>query len=347
MGKAYVFCRFWEFFTERFPYERFNDLDESEIKAQLRAAAEADGPSDDAIIEWLKESSQRALRGSPSPGPRPKRPTPLEAPKIREYQAKREPPKNVQLLVRKLQFMGWLRSPVMWGRGFVQRHILAVAPSKAIARAVADRLAAGMDVRAYHTLGCPRFGVIEAASLPESQQLSFQLQADTNKAKAQDPEATATLFELTRRALDLVARASSLAVEAGVAGGMDHVDLSNPPGQVEQTGVCDAVGGNQQESPTVPRTGTEAEPEEPDSQSPCHTKARAIYEWALARIQGAENMSVAELYDAIMHHPKGHTEFLPKNAETFARYLRAAGVRRYDRAGRRRPTRSVRRKEEL
>lgn len=102
--------------------------------------------------------------------------------------------------------------------------------------------------------------------------------------------------------------------------------------------------------------------EEKKEPSPSRTRARAVYEYALGEVPGASDMSVAELFKVAKDHleskmakaegPEAEKlgEFLghlPANAETFARYLRDAGVKRYDKAGKPRPTRSIRRRADL
>jgi hypothetical protein len=72
--------------------------------------------------------------------------------------------------------------------------------------------------------------------------------------------------------------------------------------------------------------------------SPSRLKAKAVYEWAMSEIEGAGKMTIVELYDAIVAHPKMKGEALegiPNNAATFGKYLRDAGIKRYDRSGKR------------
>jgi hypothetical protein len=82
---------------------------------------------------------------------------------------------------------------------------------------------------------------------------------------------------------------------------------------------------------------------------PAWVAARGAYEWAMSRIPDAGEMTIKEVFDAIQNHPDMKADFLeklPDNAETFAKYLRNAGVRRYDKTGRRR-ARTVRRRADL
>jgi hypothetical protein len=63
--------------------------------------------------------------------------------------------------------------------------------------------------------------------------------------------------------------------------------------------------------------------------APSRLKAKALYEWAASQIPGAEDMTIQELFSAIESHPSDASEALPPNPETFGKYLRDAGVRKY------------------
>lgn len=72
-----------------------------------------------------------------------------------------------------------------------------------------------------------------------------------------------------------------------------------------------------------------------------------VYEWAIAKIEGADAMTIPELFDAIQSHSEMTSEYLdrlPDNAGTFGTYLRRAGIRRYRSSGSRarRPSRHPR-----
>jgi hypothetical protein len=86
--------------------------------------------------------------------------------------------------------------------------------------------------------------------------------------------------------------------------------------------------------------------------SPSRAKAAAVYEWAMATIAEADKMTVQELFTAILDRldatiaaaPPGAGELeklqelresLPRNAESFAKYLRDAGIKRYNAKGER------------
>lgn len=88
---------------------------------------------------------------------------------------------------------------------------------------------------------------------------------------------------------------------------------------------------------------------EPLKLKPSRTKARAVYEWALATIAGADEMTISVLFDTIRSRLEVEigkangaeeekltqfVESLPPNAETFSKYLRDAGIKHHDRTGR-------------
>ncbi len=89
-----------------------------------------------------------------------------------------------------------------------------------------------------------------------------------------------------------------------------------------------------------------------ESLSPSRVRARAVYEWAIEVIDGADRMPIAVLLPRIFERldaeleraPDGSAEFekftelrssLPDNTETFGRYIREAGIKRYNRKGER------------
>jgi hypothetical protein len=80
---------------------------------------------------------------------------------------------------------------------------------------------------------------------------------------------------------------------------------------------------------------------------PSHERAKEAYEWAMSNIEGAENLTYTQLFDALQIDPRRGGEGLPDSAETFARYCRAAGIRRNTPRKSRGPTRSVRRASDL
>ena len=100
--------------------------------------------------------------------------------------------------------------------------------------------------------------------------------------------------------------------------------------------------------------GTANVPAEPAEAklSPSRVKARAVYEWAIETIQGADRMTLGELFPLILEKldttiaatPPGSGELeklqelrdsLPERADTFGKYLRDAGITRYNTTGER------------
>lgn len=85
-----------------------------------------------------------------------------------------------------------------------------------------------------------------------------------------------------------------------------------------------------------------------EAQGPAVVRAKAVYDFAWETMPEVRDMSIAELYAAVRDKlelmaskAKGEEaerwsellDGLPDRADTFARYLRRAGVRRYDKAG--------------
>ena len=80
---------------------------------------------------------------------------------------------------------------------------------------------------------------------------------------------------------------------------------------------------------------------------PSRIKAKAAYDWAMENIIGMDMMTVTELHGKIMSHPEGPAESIPESAESFGKYLRDAGVKRYGSKGDRLLGRSIRRSTEI
>jgi hypothetical protein len=117
-------------------------------------------------------------------------------------------------------------------------------------------------------------------------------------------------------------------------GGRDRDDLQHRAhGADAATEVLD-VGGRDRDDLQGPPIKTAAD------------KARAVYEFAMSEIPEAANMTRSDLHAAVIEHCElkiassnapDHSpsdfqrllEWIPDNPETFARYLRMAGVRRY------------------
>jgi hypothetical protein len=102
--------------------------------------------------------------------------------------------------------------------------------------------------------------------------------------------------------------------------------------------------------------------EDREDLSPSRVKARALHDWAMECIPGAERMTRTELYNAIKARLEAETakahgrqaellaelcESLPPNAEAFGKYLRDAGIKVYNSRGDRHPTRSIRRRDQI
>lgn len=224
MGKTYIFCRFWSGFTTQFPYERFNDLDKDQLKNELWAAADAEGPSEEAINESLTDRSRRLLDCSvvrDAPRVRPAAPSERKlTPQMQQWAvdrtARRTPNgskdrRSDVLLVRKLQWMGWLTGPICWSWAFAKQHIVAVAPTEAVATTVAQAL--GSKYR--DNITGPHFGVIVAESVSQAQQLLFDQEAAQNQMSATVRDNATSLAELTRCVIDLLERACLPADQGG------------------------------------------------------------------------------------------------------------------------------------
>ena len=96
--------------------------------------------------------------------------------------------------------------------------------------------------------------------------------------------------------------------------------------------------------------------------SPSRIKAVAVYEYALGYIEGADNMTRAELFNAVRDRLESEAakaygneaeklgelmDSLPPNAETFGKYLRDAGIKKYNSRGDRQFGPSIRRQSEI
>ena len=99
-----------------------------------------------------------------------------------------------------------------------------------------------------------------------------------------------------------------------------------PPGESSSTIEAGTPAGN-----TCGQTDTSDDclPAKQRKLAPSRVLAAATYDWAMSAITGAEVMTIAELFEAIDSHPYGVDLQIGPNAETFARYLRDAGVKRY------------------
>lgn len=103
------------------------------------------------------------------------------------------------------------------------------------------------------------------------------------------------------------------------------------------------VGENlpQQTSNTAANSGDECR------LTPSLEVVHGVYEWAMLEISDADAMTIPQLFDAIQLHPMMKSDFLerlPNNSDTFGKYLKRAGIDRYNTSGsrKRRPSRRPR-----
>jgi len=75
---------------------------------------------------------------------------------------------------------------------------------------------------------------------------------------------------------------------------------------------------------------------------PSVLKARSAYDYAIAKIPVAGEMTYKEIYDKLSLDPKIESDMLPDNAETFEKYLRRSGLKRYRKRQKPNTTRSIR-----
>jgi len=91
------------------------------------------------------------------------------------------------------------------------------------------------------------------------------------------------------------------------------------------------------------------EPAKGDTENlPSHVlKARSLYDYAISKFPGAEDMTHDEIYNKLTLDPKITHEMLPDNSKTFATYLRRSGLKRYRKRQKPNTTRSIRAIKEL
>jgi len=149
---------------------------------------------------------------------------------------------------------------------------------------------------------------------------------------------------------------------AGVAAQNREV-LSALLAQVGRSGSSSASGENSEGEAQGGVGESPGGEEQDDKLPPSRLRAKAAYDYAMTNITGADKMTVAELFDALRgrldaeickaagkqaEQLQEFKDSLPDNAETFGRYLREAGVKKYDKTGQRRlRTRSIRRQSEI
>ncbi len=119
-----------------------------------------------------------------------------------------------------------------------------------------------------------------------------------------------------------VATRADIALAMPAAPALPQQPQSQPSDSTEATMVAES------EEVNTPRA----------KRSPSRLKAAAVYDWAIKNIPGADEMTVQQLFDAIREHPDMQDHWLaqrPSNAETFGKYLRDAGIKRYNSTGER------------
>lgn len=77
-------------------------------------------------------------------------------------------------------------------------------------------------------------------------------------------------------------------------------------------------------NPAARLAAADDDDDRPDSRG----KALAAFEWAVHNVPGADGLPVEKLYRMLMDDYQALRESLPPTAESFARYLRQAGVKR-------------------
>ncbi len=80
---------------------------------------------------------------------------------------------------------------------------------------------------------------------------------------------------------------------------------------------------------------------------PCWGRAISAHSWVMKNIDGAENMTYSQKFNALVNSPHYNGDDLPPNAEAFANYCRKAGISNNSPRRARRTTRSVVRQSEL
>lgn len=121
----------------------------------------------------------------------------------------------------------------------------------------------------------------------------------------------------------------------------------------ELVGTCGSIAGQPSEGGASAKTdkpqngGATGDSIEGPPMKPSHKQAKLLHEWAMEHIEGAESMTYAQVFAALVEQPACGGEGLPANAATFARYCRAAGSRRNSPRRAKSPTRSVRRQSDI
>jgi hypothetical protein len=181
---------------------------------------------------------------------------------------------------------------------------------------------------------------------------------------------TATTIDLLARSLDLppgpiwhtrhakAAQSSLLRVGGGLAPPTLQKVQATQQSATMQNVASAGQASTSVGAPALEVTKVSNQPEANKDLAPSRVKARAVYEWAMGRIEGAERMTIAELLDAARKRLEVEAgkatgaeaeklaelrADLPSSADTFGKYLRDAGIKQYNAKGERQPGRSVRR----
>lgn len=214
----YIFVRFFPKFTSSFPIDRFKDLPEDEIETALRAAVDAGGPSDAAMIEQMNSARNEALKRSPARAAPSRHIALAITPAIREYRQKRDAlrtPTNVaslELLLNKLAEMKWIPRPCAWNWDFLKQHVLESVDTEEVARKVLAELSplfsSRQQLQEYGIPGVLAFGIVEEASLSAGVQVAWNRDLRKRKATFDDPNDRSTLMQMCRETVELVGRLS-------------------------------------------------------------------------------------------------------------------------------------------
>ncbi len=130
--------------------------------------------------------------------------------------------------------------------------------------------------------------------------------------------------------------------------------VERPVGEHTKAPAGKQVRSKHQNESAAPHGRTAVDPADADGSDthggrlkPSHAKAKALYEWAVENIDGAEDLTQPGIFRKLQNDPRCDGEGLPSNAAAFTRYLRAAGIRRNTPRRSKGPTRSVRRASDL
>jgi len=229
MTKFYVFVRWWPYFTSSFPFERFNELSEEDIEDQLRAVADQCGPPDDTIREQKAAAALLGRRQSASPDPQyPPVPRVKPTVKMQEWSGKQAAGKAIAagseptitqrqypFLVEKMQYLGWLRGPVLWAWQFRRRYVVLSTPSKQKAKDIASALTR----RFAHHVDNPHFGIVSARKLKRAELALFDLEENQHRIDAMNPTNSTELSKVVRVADELQHSLTSLVLHGDTGPG--------------------------------------------------------------------------------------------------------------------------------